>query len=242
MKPLGKDIKGPPYRFGYLGYAASVVAAASLSLVLLYLSLGLSGRSFFIEEGGPLEWLQIVLWLLSCGLGFALFLRARTPLDRMTAFWLTVVGLLAMAREFDAQVLLNPETIGSWGLRYRIDWWLSTDASVLLRLFWLGVFLLLGAALTVPLFHMKIPFVRLVRSGDVASGLFVLSILFLFLGFACDDLLRETTLLAPHKRSFGEETFELAGAGAYLSVVIALMKRHPSVRCQALNRPRQPQI
>lgn len=61
-----------------------------------------------------------------------------------------IITAVAAAREMDAHVLLNPETIGEFGVRYRIDWWLDGDVSFLRKLTWAAIAALAVAAATAP--------------------------------------------------------------------------------------------
>ncbi len=201
----------------------------------MFLDYSVRDHEILAEEGGIIEWSQFVIWLKAMIIGMVMWWNSDLRLDRAVAFWLGFVAFLALLRESDAQHLLNPETLGEWGVRYRIDWWLSGDVSIPLRLFWFVVFTAAITAAALPLTYMKFPFFRMLLSGDRATGLFIFAILLLFCGYAMDDLLRDAGFLSPGLKMLAEELFELAGAVAYLASMIALYLHSLSGRVESFS-------
>jgi hypothetical protein len=223
--------------FGYFRLAGAIAA-----LFLIPLCLGhaiISDPTILYAEGGPIEWLSVVFWvyaLLFCAV--ALF-RYHNRLDRLIFKWLSFICALAAARELDAQVLLNPQYLGQFGVRYRTDWFFSNKfkVSILLKLIWAGIFLVPLTFLIAPLFILRKPILRLTRNGDVATGLFLLGILGLAIGFVCDDTLRKTHFMSVNLRQSIEETAEMLGALFFLTGICCLFWNPTSQRLGSVELP-----
>lgn len=202
----------PGERFRYLRWAG-VIGGAAVGLVLFLYNLFPAVP--LKAENGPLE---IVSWL--CWLGAALVavstaVRTRSQPDRLVAIWIACVAVLAFLRELDAHILLNPERLGRFGVRYRADWWLNGDVSLWLKLGWAT----LAVALVIPLIYIplkvRLPWLRMAWRGGAMAGLFFLGLTLLANGFVMDDLLRGVTIVTKDVRPLLEETSELLGALAF---------------------------
>jgi|GEM_PF-2972009 len=167
-------------------------------------------------EQGPIENLQFGLWVLAAFIALAVLIRRSRPREKLFAGWLALVSALAAFRELDGHTMLNPETLGAWGVRYRIDWWLSLEAPILPRLVWAAVGVAIVLGLIVPAVKVAPRVIVLTRGRDRAWWLFGASVAALFIGYACDDLIGRGLLMAPVYTKLIEESFELIGAGLFL--------------------------
>ncbi|TVQ61111.1 MAG: hypothetical protein EA378_09685 [Phycisphaerales bacterium] len=193
---------------------------------------GVALLSEMVAESGPVESMQLAAWILSACVALVVLIRRRRPRERLFAGWLGLVSLLAAFREVDGHILLNPETLGAWGVRYRIDWWLSLDAPVLPRLLWAagGAVILFG--LVVPAIKVAPRWCVLTRGLDRAWWLFGASVGALFVGYACDDLIGRGLLVDPVYTKIIEESFELIGAAVFLLGVALMLHLSLSTREQ----------
>ncbi|MFG0305086.1 MAG: hypothetical protein ACF8Q5_02590 [Phycisphaerales bacterium JB040] len=172
------------------------------------------------SEGGFIELAQQGVWSASALCAGLLFWRERGPHGhRMVTLWLGVLAVLFLLRELDLHESLNPEVLGDWGVRYRIDWWLDGSVAWWLKGLWAGVGVLVGAAVVVPLVlaggirgmpHKDSARLRLLAGAAVCLGM----------GFVFDDLLRHVITNEAVKQTC-EEGWELAGAVLYLGAVLA---------------------
>lgn len=153
-------------------------------------------------------------------LGAAVAAVALAPLvtdtpSRAILLWLGSIALIAAVRELDLHILLSPEYLGRYGVRYRIDWWLDHDVSILRKFLWAAAFGIAGAWLILPPLVFRaytFPAARNLR--DTSVQMLILTALFWGAGAAIDDLLRgagsETV-----KRTI-EEAVETIGALCFL--------------------------
>ncbi|MCC5785396.1 MAG: hypothetical protein JJU33_01695 [Phycisphaerales bacterium] len=179
---------------------------------------------YLIAENGPVETAQMLLWVCSSLLALGVFLYRKRPRERFFAGWLALVSALAAFRETDGHILLNPEVLGSWGVRYRIDWWLSLDAPVLPRVLWAALAVVMAVGLVIPLVKASPKAFLLIKGRDRAWWLFAIAAAALFVGYACDDLVGRGQFVAPIYSQSVEEISELIGALLFL-VAIGLTVR-----------------
>ena len=172
------------------------------------------------EEDGPVERAQILLWAIASIAGVILSLSAATRSTRCYLLVLASLAGLAVARELDAHIYLNPEKLGSLGVRYRIDWWLDGSVSLLLKAAWALVALVSIAAVLGPAFFARDAILRTIRLRTLPFWLLGATGLCLFVGFAVDDLLRNRIDLQIGHAI--EESVELAGPIFYLAAVLAI--------------------
>ncbi len=172
-----------------------------------------------IAENGPVETAQMSLWVCSSLLALGVFLYRKRPRERLYAGWLGLVSALAAFREADGHILLNPEVLGSWGVRYRIDWWLSLDAPVLPRVMWAVVGIVIAVGLVAPLVKASPRAFLLIKGRDRAWWLFAIAAAALFVGYACDDLVGRGQFVAPIYSQSAEELSELVGALLFLLAI-----------------------
>jgi hypothetical protein len=201
-------------RFAFLLWAAAavgfVVAMVGVAAAMLETVEPLSG------EGRWLESISCALWLLALIVSGLTFFRWKDRADRLTAVWMGIVALLAGLRELDAHIYLNPQYLGDLGVRYRMDWWLSGNVSILLKLGWFCVFFAFAFPLAYIPLKLRLPLFRMARLGDPMVGLFILGIGLLGMGFVMDDTLRHTKLLSHGGKQVIEETSETLGAIFFL--------------------------
>lgn len=187
-----------------------------------------------VREGGPIETTQVSVWLLAAtiaGLGFIRrFFNRRTARQRAVSVGFAALCLLAAARELDAHIWLNPESLrawggdglAAWGVRYRIDWWLGRPDSsgatppIAARVLWAVA--AIGAGLLAARF---VPgAIRDIRGAGARGRVFGLSIIataaFLCLGYLFDDQLGRERVMNKLTSVALEEFAELVGAGCAL--------------------------
>ena len=230
----------------------SITTALALALVVGF-ALTMGGA--IAAEDGPVEMAQVTMWCIAAACALLMFPRipddvtpvsaARVPAgngdenaddnapgtrDRAASWftaWLGVMALLATARELDLHVVANPETLGAWGVRYRLDWWADFGVPIGPKLLWAGVFLVIGTAVVFPILRAWPTLARALKRRPLVLAMGVLSGLGLFIGWAWDDLFREwTSAYGPYI----EEGAELMGSWAYLVAVGLLVWRGRSER------------
>ncbi len=183
-------------------------------------------------EGGVIESLSVAYWLAAMLVCIVALFRYNNRLDRLVFKWFSLICGLAVVKELDAHVLLNPQYLGRFGVHYRFDWFFSNKfkVSVFLKLMWAAIFLLALTLLIAPLFVLRKPILRLIRNGDVAAGLFLLGIIGLAIGFVCDDILRGTHFISFTLRQAIEENAEMLGASFFLIGICCLLWKPTSQR------------
>jgi hypothetical protein len=216
--------------FGYFRLAGVLSALYLLPLCIAYAISSEPARLH--AEGGVIESLSVVCWVAAILVSIVSLFRYNNRLDRMLFAWIGFICGLAAARELDAHVLLNPQYLGQYGVHYRIDWFLSNKfkVSILLKLVWAGIFLGLLTLLSTPLFILRKPIFRLIRNGDVATGLLLLGTIGLAMGFVFDDILRGTHFISLTLRQGIEENAEMLGAVFFLTGICCLSWKEPSQR------------
>jgi len=222
-------------RFGYLAPTA-MAAIVILAVVGLEYALSRSPANLHAENG-PIEQMTLAAWLASTLTAAFAFKRHRGRHDRPAIAWLGTLSLLAALREADAHVLLNPAYLGQFGVRYRLDWFLSPNVSLPLRAAWLVLFATVALLLIMPVVLTRLPLGCLLCEGDAAAGLFLISILCLAVGYASDDLLRGTHLLPREILKAIEEVGEMLGGFSFLACLLSLLWKPPSERIAALTSP-----
>lgn len=198
--------------FGYIRIASILFALAVTPSCGAYM-MGSAPEGLY-AEGGVVETLSLMLWMVTLLLCLRALFRWHDRLDHLIFKWFCLICGLAAARELDAQVLLNPMYLGQYGVRYRIDWFFSNkfEVSIFLKLIWGAIFIVALAFLLAPLVILRKTIMGLIRKGDTAAGLFLLGIIALAIGFICDDSLRGTHFMSLNLRKAIEETSEMLGA------------------------------
>ena len=215
--------------FGYF-LVTGFVAAAVLVLVLTA-SMVMENPEVLHAEGGILELLSLLCWIGAVLVSISMLFRRTSRQERALFGWLALLCALAGARELDAQVLLNPRYIGSIGVHYRIDWFLSPKVNTYLKRVWGAIFLAAGFVIFGPLVMKRKEIRRLIVTGDNAMGLFLVGFLFLIGGYIIDDILREQLKsIALNLRRGMEESSETVGAILFLIGVCLLAYRQLSER------------
>jgi hypothetical protein len=176
------------------------------------------------RENGVLESLSVTLWCTGALLGFSAAFRTATAENRLLAFLMALIALLAALREIDAHIWLNPQHFGSLGVRYRVDWWMNPEVSLPVKIGWALVFLAITTSVAYPLIRLRRSLYHSVRAGAPIPLLFLAAVLFLGLGFAFDDLLRHSSRVTSATRQLMEETAEVLGAVLYLTAVIVYLR------------------
>jgi len=186
--------------------------------------------SAIFQEGEIVEDISVGVWAAGMLAGLWGSLRARNCAQRLVLAWLAGIALLAGLREIDLHTALNPDTLGEYGVRYKLSWWLSGATPLWLKAGWAGLFLAVAFGLAYPPLRARGTLLRLLREGDVRLLLLCMASVFLALGFAVDDLLRGSAAVKFETRQFLEETSELIGAVIYVLAVLELARRplHPT--------------
>ncbi len=194
-----------------------------------HITLGPASESLYVE-GGVIETLSVVFWVGGVLLCIWALFRQQTRVDRLMFKWFCVICTLAAARELDAQVLLNPENFGRYGVHYRIDWFFSNKfgVSIYLKLIWGTIFMAALASLSAPLVVRLKPIMRSMLNGDTAAGLFLLGIIAMAIGFTNDDILREVDFMRLDLRIAIEETSEMIGSIFFFTGICCLLWKSAS--------------
>lgn len=200
--------------------AVGVALAACVTLIALY-----PDTDWAISEYGPIETWHITTWICSVIISAIALAKWRDRTTRLMDFWLLMVACAAAARELDLHLLLRPgSALGDFGMRYRIDWWMSAEHPLWLKLAWFMINIALLASFALPPLLVRAPGVRLLRAGDGASWTFVFALVFLGIGYASDDLVGRGQFIEPLHSRWIEETSEGLGALLFMiSAAISLM-------------------
>ncbi|MEO1585116.1 MAG: hypothetical protein AAFR96_11180 [Planctomycetota bacterium] len=165
-----------------------------------------AGSTPLFQENGPAETAQLAIWTGAALFAFALAFPQPRRSDKAAMIVIGAAAALAAAREMDAHVLLNPETIGEFGVRYRIDWWLDGSVSILRKLAWASIAALaIAAAIAATIAAHFHPLLAL-KARSRAVIYLACTAACLALGFMFDDLLRGRIPLAAAQAA--EESIE----------------------------------
>ena len=129
------DTLAPGANFRYLRWVAVVVGL--VVVIIGFAALLLPTLDPLTSEEGWLERMSVVFWSFSVLVALATLHRWSARPDRLVAGWTAMLALLADLRELDLHVLLNPKHLGSYGVRFRIDWWLNGHVSFWLKFGWM---------------------------------------------------------------------------------------------------------
>lgn len=204
-------------RWVVLGVAIGVGAIALANLLPLGNALS--------REGGILEWLSVICWLIAGLIAFATTWRVLDPHSRIMALWTAWLAGLAALRELDLHIYLNPQSLGAWGVRYRMDWWGNAGVSIWLKAAWAAVLLIVFIPAVWPPLMLGRLLLKLWRRGDALIGVLALSVVFLALGFVIDDILRPVRVVSHDAKQLAEESTEAIGACLYLAGTLLQWRR-----------------
>lgn len=207
-----------PARWWLLGPTLGLAAVIAAGVVWA------TGGGHVWAEDGLLEYSHLALWGVCVLVAGAVALT--TPgRARSAAAWRGVLAALAGARELDLHIKLNPQSIGEWGVRYRLDWWTDPGVPLGIKALWAAVGVTIGVALALPIYLSRQDPIRLIRARHPASVLFAIAIGCLAMGWALDDLFRGWFPEEPAQAL--EEVFETFGAGFFLGSVLACRRIPP---------------
>lgn len=196
----------PRWNRGRWWWAVWAALPALASMVLATLS----GDLDIYQEGGLAESLQAGLLLVTALSSIYVAARLTDVRCRNTTLLLGVLAVLALFRELDLHVLINPEHLGRLGVRFRLDWWLSGRTDALVKAIWILLFASTGCLFAILALRSAGPIDwrrARPRLMALAIGLYAIS-------FACDDLLRGIIHLRIAQGI--EESVELIAAAAVL--------------------------
>ena len=213
---------------GNVRWVLLVTAGVALSVALLdsVLFLVLEQNGLIYDENGILEIASVLFWAMAFVISIVSAVRAGSLDARLMAVWLAVVALAAGLRECDAQIWFNPKTIGSWGVRYKISWWLDGSVPLGLKLGWAGLFLCFFLLMAYPPLKLLRQGLALLKTGDRMILLLMASVVFLALGFVIDDFMRGSDLVSTDTRQLVEESSELVGSMLFAMAAV-LENRRP---------------
>lgn len=221
----------PDTQFRPFGYLAWSGAAGLVLALMIAVAAALVGKpDMLYMENGPLENMTLALWLMSAFVGAVAYRRWTGRMDRVTTAWVALVSCLAMLREADFHTLLHPNTLGRFGIRFRIDWVLDPRTGIVLKVVCILFFLAFIGAIVGPLLFMHARFWQLVRAGDSSIGMLVLGFAGTGVGFIMDEVLRNSPLISKAARVLIEESGEMLGALAFLAGSLLLCKSPVSRR------------
>lgn len=204
-------------RWVVLGVAVGVGAIALANLLPLGNALS--------REGGILEWLSVICWMAAGLVAFATIWRTPDPPSRILGLWMAWLAGLAAMRELDLHIYLNPQSLGAWGVRFRMDWWSNSGVSIWLKVAWAAVFLIVFIPAVWPPLRLGRVLLNLWRRGDALMGLLALSVVFLALGFVIDDILRPVRVVSHDNKQLAEESTEAIGACIYFAATLVHWRR-----------------
>lgn len=195
-----------------------MLAAWATAIVLAGLAYLAWPRTIDVHaENGPLEYAQLGVWALAVLVAAAATLRAPSLRDRLGAVWLGVLAALCTLREMDLHEWVQHQNSWLPPVHFRIDWITSPDVPLWPKVFWLGVFAAVGLALCVPPLIVRAPGARLLRAGDGATWLLLISVALLAMGYLSDDVLGRGRIGLHIEVTQGiEEQFETYGGIAFL--------------------------
>jgi hypothetical protein len=217
----------------HLKYLRPVAAIVGIVAVLVAAAHWLSPESDALyREGGVLEDISVGIWFLSALLAVGTMMQFANPRTRLMAVWTSWLALLAALRELDLHIWLNPKHLGEYGVRYRLDWWLSTETSVWLRLGWLLFFVVVIGLAVYPPVRLWKRLLSLLLQGDSLMGFLWVAVIFLLGGFVIDDLLRPVHFVELGTKQLCEETSEMIGALLYFIGMVLHWRRPLDARLQ----------
>ena len=202
------EVRWPQRRWVWALWAGLPAFAVMLPYVFLY------GHSVALE-GGFLEASQAGIWIVTTLAAGIVSLRVTDRRCRDTTILLGVLAIGALCRELDLHILLNPEAIGPWGVRFRLDWWMDSAVHFFIKAAWATVGLLVALLIASLTFRSIGP----MDWHRARPRLMAISVLMMVVAFTCDDLLRnrfDTQVL-----QLIEESVELIAAVCFLGAVLA---------------------
>lgn len=212
---VGSFLKADGARWSWVKPAAAVWGAG---LVLTGVCYATWKRKIDVHsETGPLEAVQLASWILAVIVAGIAVIRAGSWRDRMSAGWLCVVAALATAREMDLHEAVQKGTTWLPPVHFRVDWITDTSQPIGPKIFWLTLFAAVGFMLAIPPLLTKAPTVPMLRKGDGATWLVLISFAFLGAGYLADDVFGRGNIGIHYEVTQGmEEVFELCGALAFV--------------------------
>lgn len=210
---------------GGAGWKAAAWFAVPVLAVGVGVAFAMFGPADVMRENGPVEQLQDVGWGLAAMVAWFSSTRLRTRQARLWLIGMGVVAAAALARERDMHILLNPETIGAWGVRYRIDWWTDPAVPLGLKAAWALVAAAGATALFAPLIGSHLPWSRRFRGGLAVNALLAIAMLGVLGGWASDDIFRDAVVAIKAQALAFEETSELMAPWTFLACIALVASR-----------------
>lgn len=182
---------------------------------LALLPLAIMSRDMTVfGESGVIEFQQAGLLLLAALVSLVVAGRLNDRQCRNSTLLLGVLAALALGREQDLHVLLNPEYLGEWGLRFRMDWWFNAEVPFSYKAPWIAAIGVAAAVMCTLAWRSRGP----IDWRFARPRLMALTGVMYATGFVCDDLLRNVVELAITQTI--EESAELVGAAALLGATL----------------------
>lgn len=214
--------------FTYLAWSGTI--GLVLILAITVIAVVCRGSEILCAQYGPMKNMEIAVWLLSALAAAIAYRRWTGRVDRIMAFWVTLVSCLACLRAADAHVLMAPENIKQMGIAYGIHWLIDPQAGSVIKLAYAGLFIIVVVAVFSPLLFMRSRFWRLTRAGDAGIGMILVAIAGLTLGYLLAGATRIAPLATAAGRELTRETGHFLAALAFLAASILLCKSPVSER------------
>lgn len=170
-------------------------------------------------ESGIIETAQLIIWLASGLIALTTALTSRDPQRRAPLLALGVLALVAAAREYDLHIYLNPETLGEYGVRYRIDWILDGSVPFWLKAGWIAIFATIAVILYTLIARAGPQFKQMFATRAPAALMLIGSVAFIVIGYALDDLMRG---MFSGQRGPFEESAELVAVLLFFGAVLVI--------------------
>ena len=192
----------------------AVAAAALTTLSYLLVTDWIQAHA----EGSVIEIFQSLAWLFAVPAALVGVL-CKDRHRRLISVWFSVIAALALTRELDLHEALNPESLGSWGVRYRLDWWTDAGVPLTIKGFWFLIGVGIGCAVVLPIARAWPAMLKAIREREAGILAILCCISLLAFGVVLDDIARG--LLPREPAQAVEEVSELLGVLLYLSGVVA---------------------
>lgn len=213
----------PPIRLGPTARRVMLGNAVGAAIALTAGFLGAantSGRDPVFFEAGPVEGLQLLLWIVALWAGGYALARAPSRRDAWNAAWLMVLAALAFLRECDLHEAIDADHWPGYGVSFMLNWWTDGSVSVVRKAVWALVFAGVGFGLAIPPLIVHAPAIKLFKRGDPGVWLIVVAFAWLALGYAADDLLGRGQFVREETSRAVEEAAELVGVAFFACSLI----------------------
>ncbi len=207
----------PTSRFGRLVTSIALALATVLLVVAMFVSPELELRHVVKEDYPVLEYAQVIVWALVPLVAVFGAWRQRSNRGLLLLVWIGVLCFLFGMRELDLQVLVNTDNIHVLGFEeehafhWRSRWLLEAETPLMVRILWIGVFGLIGAALVLPWACARYPWPTAILKRDPFPWLLGLGFGLLGASVLIDDVIGRPLRERGWELDLLEELVETAG-------------------------------